>query len=271
MGVNEAMKTGIDDLDARGRLEAVAEISDQARLAYVARTDPSLDVCRAALDRLTTDERLAEVARDARDMGVRLAAVERIGSDEVLEGIIRERGNLRLVRACLGRITDRAVLERIAADTAFAPATRRLAVEHFADESFLSDVLDDGDDETRKSEAAIERILEAYEGPRVVRAIGRFRYSEKALRALGTIAHKGGECGVLATEYLCRALGSSSPELRRAAHEELVELVDPEEVEVIVGALDEPAVAGAVRAVLEAIDTPEARRGLASGQPRRED
>lgn len=262
MGVNEAMKTGIENLDPEARLEAVRKVSDEVELAYIARTDGSADVRMQALNQISSDDRKAEVARDAKEMDVRLAAVERIGSDEILAGIIRDRGNFRLVRACMSRITDRKILENIAGDLQIPAATRRLAVEHFADESFLNDILAGEEDEGRKSEEAIERILQTYQGTRVVRAIGRFRYSEKALRALGTIAYKGGECGVLATEYLCRALASTSPDLRKAAREELVALVDPEEVDVIVKALDEPDLAEPVREVLESIDTPLARKGL---------
>ncbi len=271
MGANEAMKNGIDNMDSQARLGAVQKVSDETRLGYIARTDPCADVRLAALERLTSDERLAEVAKDAREMDVRLAAVERIESDELLAGIIRDRGNFRLVRACMSRITDPKILERIAGDTDISPATRRLAVEHFADESFLSDVLAEKDDKSRKSEEAIERILATYEGPRVVRAIGRFRHSEKALRALGTIAYKGGECGVLATEFLCRAIASTSTSLRRAAREELVALADPEEVEVIVKALEDPAIADAVREILEVIDTPLAREGLGRDRTGRKD
>jgi hypothetical protein len=98
-----------------------------------------------------------------------------------------------------------------------------------------------------------------------VRAIGRFRRSEKALRALGTIARKGGETGGLAVEYLCAALGSPNSKLRECATQELSVLKDPELVDCLIRALDKPDLREPIRTVLEQIDTPEARAAL--GEP----
>jgi hypothetical protein len=71
-----------------------------------------------------------------------------------------------------------------------------------------------------------------------------------------------GENRGLAVEYLCRALGSTNPALRRCATEELASLEDPELVAHLVRALDDPKLCAPIREVLERIDTPEARAAL---------
>ena len=97
---------------------------------------------------------------------------------------------------------------------------------------------------------------------RGVRAIGRFRRSEKALRALGTIAQKGGETGGLAVEYLCSALGSANSDLVECAAAELEILRDPDLVDCIIRSLDNENLRTPIRKVLERIDTPESRAAL---------
>ena len=132
-----------------------------------------------------------------------------------------------------------------------------------ADESYLDDVTKAKDEkETGRGEAAIGRLLEASGDLRVVRAIGRFRHSEKAARALGAIAKKGGESGGLAVEYLCRALGSSNPKVQATAKGELAGLSDPELVSLLVRSLDDPKLGEPIRDVLKQINTPEARKAL---------
>jgi hypothetical protein len=98
-----------------------------------------------------------------------------------------------------------------------------------------------------------------------VRAIGRFRRSEKALKALGTIASMGGEEGGLAIEYLCQGLASPNPSLKKCAAEELCCLKDPELVACLVRSLDKPDLREPIRDVLEKLDTPEARAALGKG------
>ena len=112
----------------------------------------------------------------------------------------------------------------------------------------------------------MDALLKVYGGGvRAVRAIGRFRRSEKALKVLGTIAARGGECGGLAVEYLCSALSSSNPEVRTCAADELARLSDPELVEYLIMALDNANIREPIREVLKRIDTPEARDALGKG------
>ena len=113
-----------------------------------------------------------------------------------------------------------------------------------------------------KSEEEIDAMLAHYGGVRVVRAIGKFRGSEKAIGALGTIARKGGECGELAVEYLARGLVYSNPAIRRRAEEALSGLSDPELVGAIIRLMDDPALRAPIERILRAIGTPQARAAL---------
>lgn len=251
--------------DPRVRLEAVEDSTDELALVRVACRDDWPRVRLAAVNRVRNDTLLAQVAREAGELDVRLAAVERITSQKLLGELVRERGNQDLVGVCLTRITDRAVIQTIAEDTKCSPTVRKLAVEHFADEGYLAEVADAAESapEERDPESAVGAILEAYGGGlHGVRAIGRFRRSEKALRALGTVARHGGETGGLAVEYLCAALGSTNPELSACAADELSSLTEPDVVAALIRGLDNTALSAPIRGVLERIDSPEARAAI---------
>jgi hypothetical protein len=266
MGLLDFLRPKLQHPDPRVRLQALAGLDDHRTLLELARRDDSPRVRLAAVARLEDDALLAEVARDAVALDVRLAAVERIADQRLLAEIIKSRRNYELMVACFARITDRELLQEIAQDPAYNPAARRMAVEQFADESYLADITPvEEADGGRKSEEAVDAILAIYGDVRVVRALGHFKGSEKALRALGTIARKGGEVGGLAAEYLCRALGSRNPALARCAADELAVLRDTESVACLVRSLDDPHICQAVRDVLRRIDTPEARRALQDG------
>jgi HEAT repeat protein len=140
-----------------------------------------------------------------------------------------------------------------------------MAVEYFADESYLAEASEVAAEAraVRKSPDAVRALIEAHGGGIAgVRAIARFRRSEKALKALGTIAAMGGEEGDLATEYLCQGLASPNPSLRACASEELAELKSPEVVAHLVRSLDKPDLREPIREVLKRIDTPDARAAL---------
>jgi hypothetical protein len=194
-----------------------------------------------------------------------LVAAERISSQKILADIIKDRKNIELIGVCFSRITDRDLIEAIAHDTAVNPVARRMAVEYFADESYLDEATAAAAQvkEERKTPEAVKAFVEAYGGGIAgVRAIGRFRRSEKALKALGTIAGMGGEEGGLAIEYLCQGLASPNPSLKQCAAEELAGLKSPELVACLVRSLDKPDLREPIRDVLKKIDTPEARAAL---------
>ncbi|MCP4677381.1 MAG: hypothetical protein GY854_18075 [Deltaproteobacteria bacterium] len=250
-----------NEKDPRSRLEIVEKLSDENSLVEIACTDDSPRVRLLAISRIRDDDRLLKVANDANELDVRLLAVERISSQEKIAEILRAKENLDLLGMCFSKITDRNIIESIAEDTTCNPVARRLAVEHFANEAYLAEVYEEKTG--RKSPRAIDAFLDYYGGGlRGVRAIGRFKRSPKALKALGTIAKRGGEEGDLAVEYLSNALGSSNQDLVKIATEELAGIEDPELVATLVRALENPKLAEPIRGVLARIDTPESRVAL---------
>jgi hypothetical protein len=259
-------KHDLDSDDPRVRLEGVQETSDEIALVRVACRDDWPRVRLAAVNRVRNDLLLAQVIREASELDVRLAAAERIDSQKMLGEVAREARNQDLIGVCLSRITDTDVIQSIAEDTKCSPTVRKLAIEHYADEGYLAEIaVEDAPEEEpgRKSEEAVDSLLMAHGGGlRGVRAIGRFRRSLKALKALGTIARRGGETGGLAVEYLCDALRSHNPEVAECASEEFSHLSDPDVVAALVRGLDDPALRDPIREVLGRIDTPEARAAL---------
>jgi len=277
MSVTEKRKKGGRVLEKRDhthsnpkvRMAAVEKIDDPDRLVEVACSDDSPRVRLTAVSRLDDDLHLEQVARNAESLDVRLVAVEKIFSQRVVADLLKAPEDVELIGMCFSRITDRRIIESIAEDPAYSPTVRRMAVEYYADESYLAEATEAAEAEPeRKSDEAVEAFIEAYGGGlRGVRAIGRFRRSEKALRALGTIARKGGETGGLAVEYLCQALGSANPKLVECAAAELEVLRDPDIVDCIIRSLDNEKLREPIRDVLERIGTPEAKAALGERLP----
>jgi hypothetical protein len=243
------------------RMVALEKLDDPEVLVEVACSDDSPRVRLTAVSRLTDDPHLEKVARQAESLEVRLVAVERIFSQGTIADLLKEPEDVELIGMCFSRITDRRIIESIAEDPDFSPTVRRMAVEYYADESYLAEAAEA--EPERKTDEAVEAFIEVYGGGlHGVRAIGRFRRSEKALRALGTVARKCGETGGLAVEYLCSALGSANPKLVECATVELETIKNPDLVDCIIRALDNENLRKPIREVLLRIDTPEARAVL---------
>ena len=247
------------------RLVAVEKTTDPEVLIEVACSDESPRVRLTAVSRLTDDIHLDKVARTAESLDVRLVAVERVFSQGVVADLLKNPEHIELIGICFSKFTDRRIIESIAQDEVYSAVVRRMAVEYFADESYLSEVAEAAAAKPeRKSEEAVQALVDAYGGGvRGVRAIGRFKRSEKALKALGTVARQGGESGGLAVEYLCSALGSANPKLVDCAAAELEVLKDPDLVDCIIRSLDKSDLREPIREVLVRIDTPEARAAIA--------
>ena len=249
----------------RTKLDKVENLKDDGALVEVACNDETTQIRLLAVSRVNDDENLLKIVQKAKELDVRLVAAERISSQKLLADIIKGRENIELIGVCFSRITDKALMQAIAHDTSVNPVARRMAVEYFADESYLSDATKAAEqaEEERKTPQAVEAFMEAYGGGVAgVRAIARFRRSEKALKALGTIAGTGGEEGNLAIEYLCQSLASPNPTLKQCAADELAELKSPELVASLVRSLDKPDLRDPIQELLKRIDTPDARAAL---------
>ena len=249
----------------RAQLDTVENLKDDDALVEIACTADTAQVRLLAVSRVNDDEHLMRIVYQAKALDVRLVAAERISSEAMLADVIKGRENLELIGVCFSRITDKDIIEKLAHDTSVNPIARRMAVEYYADESYLAEATEAAEKAkaARKSPEAVQAFVDAHGGGIAgVRAIGRFRRSEKALKALGTIAGMGGEEGGLAIEYLCHGLASPNRSLQTCAADELASLKSPELVAYLVRSLDKPDLREPIREVLERIDTPDARAAL---------
>ncbi len=249
----------------RVRLKEIEKMTDPEMLVDVACTDDSPRVRLTAVAKLKDDQSLERVARNAESLDARLVAVERIFSQGVVADLLKDPKNLDLMSVCFSRISDRRIIESIAQDEDYGAVVRRMAVEYFADSGYLDEVAEADKAKTPEgtAEQRVSAFVEIYGGGlRGVRAIGRFRRSEKALRALGTIARSGGEEGGLAIEYLCSALASANPKLAECAADELAVLKDTDAVDSVIRAMDNPELREPVQRVLRRIGTPESLAAL---------
>ena len=205
--------------DEQVRLRALQKLSDPSKIVQVACQDVSPTVRLEAVRKLTDPNHLAEVVKNGEGLEARVQAVGRIQDQKLLAQILLERKNNDIMQAAFENLTDPEVLKVIAEDSRYNIATRRIAIENFADQSFLVDVAknvttpgvkeaalkrlsEEGaaapvatSPEASEAEAPdpehIDAILERYGADRIIDAIGKFRGSEKAIRSLGLIAAKG--------------------------------------------------------------------------------
>jgi len=235
--------------DEQIRLHALQKLTDPNKIVEVACQDVSPTVRLEAVRRLTDPSHLAAVVKDGEGEEARVAAVGRIQDQKLLAQILLERRNNAIMQAAFENLTDSDILKEIAEDDRYNIATRRIAIDNFADQSFLEDVAKNvttpgvkeaalkrlseegaaaptaSSPEAPEAEPPdtkhIEKILERYGTERIVEAIGKFRGSEKAIRSLGLIANKGTDESERAVHFLEKALEHSNPHIRVCALEEL--------------------------------------------------
>jgi HEAT repeat protein len=244
--------------DEQVRLRALQKLTDPNKIIQVACQDVSSTVRLEAVRKLSDPNHLAEVVKEGEGLDARVQAVGRIQDQNLLAQILLERKNNDIMQAAFENLTDPEVLKVIAEDGRYNIATRRIAIENFADQSFLEDVAKNVTTPGVK-EAALKRlseegaavpatttpegeapdpehidaILERYGTDRIVDAIGKFRGSEKAIRSLGLVAAKGIEGSERAIHFLEKALDHSNPHIRVCALEEMAGALTKEKLEPI--------------------------------------
>jgi hypothetical protein len=249
--------------DPEVRLKAVSDLDDQNILTQLAKTDKSPRVRMAAVAKVDNQEHLVSIALNGKEIDARIAAVERVESQQQLAEIIRVRKNFQLMGACFARITDGKILEAIANDPEYNRAARRIAIENFADESYLSEVSEPSAEPGRlRSEEEIDAIIERHGGTRLVQAMGKFRGSPNAILTLGAIMRQGGEAALTAIEYLAQALNHANPEIRRCAEEQLATVKNASMVANLIRLCERAELHDKVMKVLGKINHPEARQFL---------
>lgn len=260
MGLSDLFKPPHKSSNPETRLKAVEKLTDQSVLVELAKTDPSPRVRKAAVKRIDDQEMLMAVALDGKEIDTRLAAVERITSQEKLAEIIKVRRNYRLMAACFSQITDKAILEKIAYDTEYNMSARRMAIESYAEESFLTDLKSASTGEQVKTPEEIDDLIKKYGGTRLARALGKFRGSPTAMTALGRIMRRGGEDGKTAVDYLAQGLIHANARVRTIAEEQLAALADPDLIMHLFRLTDNPALTDCIMTILKKMDHPAARR-----------
>jgi hypothetical protein len=245
--------------DEKVRLEALQKLADPDKVVEVACRDASAAVRLEAVRKLKDPIHLARVVKEGEGLEARVEAVGRIQDQRLLAQILLERKNNAIMEAAFENLTDPEVLKKIAEDDRYNIATRRIAIDNFADQSFLEEVARNvttpGVREAalkRLSEEVgtvpasvasqeskvetpdpghIEAILEQYGAERIIEAIGKFRGSEKAIRSLGLVAAKGIEGSDRAVHFLEKALEHSNPHIRLCALEELARALAKDRLE----------------------------------------
>ena len=253
--------------DEQVRLRALQKLTDPNKIIQVACQDVSPTVRLEAVRKLTDLSHLARVVKEGEGLEARVQAVGRIQDQNLLAQILLERKNNDIMQAAFENLTDPEVLKVIAEDGRYNIATRRIAIENFADQSFLEDVAknvttpgvkeaalkrlsEEGGAAPAASEAPegeapdpehIDAILERYGADRIIEAIGKFRGSEKAIRSLGLIAAKGVEGSERAVHFLDKALEHSNPHIRVCALEEMAGALTRDKLEpILANALKDP-------------------------------
>jgi hypothetical protein len=253
--------------DEKVRLTALQKLTDEKKIIEVACSDASPTVRLEAVRMLGDAGHLAAVVKDGEGEEARVEAVGRIQDQELLAQILLERKNKAIMQAAFENLTDPEILKKIAEDDRYNIAARRVAIENFADQSFLEEVAknvttpgvkeaalkrlsEEGADVAAETEAApseapdaehIEAILERYGAERIVDAIGKFRGSEKAIRSLGLVARKGKEGSEHALHFLEKALEHSNPHIRACALEEMASALSKDKIEpILANALNDP-------------------------------
>ena len=261
MGIADLFKPAHRPSNPEKRLKAVRHLDDQTILAKLAETDPSPRVRLAAIRRVDDQDLLVRIALDGTEIDARLAAVEKIVSQEKLAEIIKARKNFQLMGACFARITDRETLQRIAYDTGYNMAARRMAIENFADESYLADFERSTDDRgALKTPEEIAAMIDKYGGVRLARALGKFRGSASAMKTLGEIMRHGGDAALVAVEYLAQGLAHAAADIRRTAAGQLKGLTETGLIIHLIRQMDNAALHDHILNVLREIDHPEARQ-----------
>lgn len=247
--------------DDQVRLRALQKLTDPKKIVQVACQDDSPTVRLEAVRKLSDPNHLAKVVKEGEGLEARVQAVARIMDQKLLAQILLERKNNDIMHAAFENLTDPEILKVIAEDSRYNIATRRIAIENFADQSFLEDVAKNVTTPGVK-EAALKRlseegaavptttyaekpegeapdpehidaILKRYGADRIIDAIGKFRGSEKAIRSLGLIAAKGIEGSERAVHFLEKALEHSNPHIRVCALEEMAEALTRDRLEPI--------------------------------------
>jgi len=125
--------------DQEVRKAAIEQLTDQAILAEIAKTDKECAVCQVAVKRLTDQALLAEIVKTNKKSEVREAAVEKISDQALLAEIARTDRDMYVCVKALQRMTDQALIIEIAKKYR-AEELQEKVVSLVSDKSLLSSI-----------------------------------------------------------------------------------------------------------------------------------
>ena len=235
-----------------GRRTFVRRCQGEEELVRFSCEDSDLEVRLLAVEKLQSTTSLRRVATEGKHLDARLKAARAIKDPVVLAEIMCERKQPELMMACFEGIQDQEVLAGIARNPRQSLTARRIAINMFADQTLLADLLNSMRAPALR-EAALERIEdpalkerlrledEAAYGPtpeeralelakqidsdELAEILGAFREAPGAVRALGVLASPDGGSSGRAVEILRRLLKSARADIRLLALEQL-DMVD---------------------------------------------
>ncbi len=248
MGRADVFRPARRRADPAARRRLVRRTNDQEELVRLACHDPDLEVRVLAVERLRSPTALRRVAVEGEYLDARIRAVRAIDDPRVRAEIMRERKQPDLMMACFEGIRDQEVLADIARDPRQSLTARRIAINMFADQALLAELIGSLRAPALRR-AALERIQDPELRARLAReetqetgadpetralelarvtdpddlaeVLGAFRDAPGAVRALGALASEAGGRSARAVEILTRQLRHPRPEIRRLALERL--------------------------------------------------
>ncbi|RLE21637.1 MAG: hypothetical protein DRJ65_15655 [Acidobacteria bacterium] len=232
----------------KARRNAARRCTGEEELVRFSCEDPDLEVRLLAVERLQSTGSMRRVAVEGKYLDVRLKAARAIKEPAVLAGIMCERKQPDLMMVCFEGIRDQEVLAGIAGNPGQSLTARRIAINMFADQAQLAELLSSLREPALR-EAALDRIEdpdlkerlrleeEAACGPgpeeralelakrtdpdELAEVFGAFRGSPGAVRGLGALASMAGGGSTRAVEILRRQLKNARADIRLLALERL--------------------------------------------------
>jgi len=139
-------------------------------------------------------------------------------------------------------------------------SARRLAIEQFADEAYLAEIKEEiSPHKKAKSKEDIDAVINKYGGERLVHALGKFRGSVSAVKALGEVMRRGGDAAQAAVEQLAKSLLHANPEIHREAEKQLATITDPDLIALLISMIDNKELNEKILTVLQQIDHKDAK------------
>lgn len=230
-----------------GRRASVRKCRGEEELVRFSCEDPDLEVRLLAVEKLQSTASLRRVAIEGKHLDARLKAARAIKDPGVLAGIMCERKQPELMMACFEGIQDQDVLAEIARNPLQSLTARRIAINMFADQTLLADLLNSLRVPALR-EAALERIedpdlkerlrledeacgpapeeralelAKQIDSDELAEILGAFREAPGAVRALGALATPIGGNSGRAIEILRRLLKSARADIRLLALQQL--------------------------------------------------